>query len=142
MLEALVGRSVSGRGAGIQVSLFDVLAEWMTVPYVQHKHGGSGPTRVGLHHPTIAPYGAYATSEDALTLISIQNEREWVRLCEQVLSRPTTAIDERFVSNNLRVENREALDVEIGASIATMTPSRVSGTVGGGLDRLRLGQLA
>ena len=123
ILEALIGRSISGRGAGVRLSLFDVMAEWMTVPYVQHKHGGSGPTRVGLHHPTIAPYGAYATSDGALTLISIQNEREWVRLCEDVLGRPELAVDRRLASNNLRVEHRADLDSALDAVIATMTRS-------------------
>ncbi len=121
VLEALIGRSTSGRGTGIRISLFDVMAEWMTVPYTQHKHGGTTPTRVGLHHPTIAPYGAYATSEGALTLISIQNEREWMRLCGEVLGRSDMATDARFESNTLRVANRDALDIEMDAVIRTMT---------------------
>ena len=123
VLEALVVRSISGRGRGVAVSLFDVMAEWMTVPYAQHKHGGVTPKRVGLHHPTIAPYGAYATAEGSLTLISIQNEREWVRLCEDVLDRPAVASDERFCSNTSRVANRAALDEQLNAAVGAMTRS-------------------
>lgn len=110
ILEALVGRAVSGHGASLAVSLFDVAAEWMTVPFVQHVHGDGGPSRVGLRHPTIAPYGAYETSDGALTLISIQNEREWERLCNDVLLAPQLIADERFVTNDARVANRADLE--------------------------------
>ena len=43
-------------------------------------------------------------------LISIQNEREWVRLCGKVLGDAGIATDERFDSNNNRVTNRDALE--------------------------------
>lgn len=122
VLEALIGRSVTGEGSGVGVSLFDVAAEWMTVPFLQHA-GGMAPKRVGLAHPTIAPYGAYATSDESLTLISIQNEREWVRLCADVLQAPAMATDDRYDSNEVRVQNRPALEPEIGAIVATMTAS-------------------
>lgn len=121
ILEALIQRSITGVGTALSVSLFDVAAEWMTVPLVQHLYGAGGPTRVGLRHPTIAPYGAYATAEGDLTLISIQNEREWHRLCSEVLDRPGLATDERFSSNNRRVANRHALEAEIGAVVVTMS---------------------
>jgi len=114
------------------VSLFDVAAEWMTVPLVQHEYGAGGPTRVGLHHPTIAPYGAYATSEGAVTLISIQNEREWVRLCEKVLDRANLAADPRFSNNNLRVEHRAEMDVELSAAIGAFSRDEFQRRLGEG----------
>lgn len=120
VLEALVGRSVTGVGAELGVSLFDVAAEWMTVPFLQHA-GGMAPTRIGLAHPTIAPYGAFETGDGSLTLISIQNEREWTRLCTDVLSAAPIATDDRYVSNELRVQNRPALEQEIGAIVASLT---------------------
>lgn len=121
ILEALIARSISGSGSGVRVSLFDVAAEWMTVPYAQHVHGDGGPTRVGLRHPTIAPYGAFETADGTLTLISIQNEREWHRLCDDVLGQPALATDTRFVSNPDRVANRTELEAALGAIISTMS---------------------
>lgn len=120
ILEALIARSMTGVGSAIQVSLFDVAAEWMTVPLVQHD-GGAPPRRVGLKHPSIAPYGAFATSEGSLTLISIQNEREWVRLCGDVLHRPEMATDTRFDSNEQRVANRPDLTKEMNATVGAIT---------------------
>lgn len=123
ILEALIARGVSGNGAGLEVSLFDVAAEWMTVPFAQHVHGRGGPQRVGLRHPTIAPYGAFETSEGSLTIISIQNEREWHRLCADVLGQKELAADARFDSNHDRVVNRNALEDEMSAIISQMTRS-------------------
>lgn len=120
ILEALLARASSGCGGGVQVSLFDVAAEWMTVPFAQQKHGQGGPERVGLRHPTIAPYGAYETSDGSLTLLSIQNEREWNRLCDDVLAEPTLATDQRFCTNSERVQNRAALEHAIASIVGAL----------------------
>ena len=114
VLEALFLRErngmESGGGTSVAVSLFDVAAEWMSVPYIHEVHGNGAPDRAGLHHPSIAPYGAYETRDGIKTILSIQNEREWLRLCEQVLQLGKVAVDDRFGSNNARVKNRIELD--------------------------------
>jgi len=118
ILEALIARSVSGRGRQLKISLFDVAAEWMTVPFIHQQYGEGAPKRIGLHHPSIAPYGAYATGDKVRTLISIQNEREWLRLCESVFASPLLSSDSRFENNNQRVANRGARRKLGSASIA------------------------
>ncbi len=112
VLEALLERAATGQGKAIQVSLFDALADWMTVPLLHQVYGGRAPARVGLNHPSIAPYGAYAAA-DGEVVISIQNEREWQRFCDQVLARPELTADPRFADNSARVANRPALDAAI-----------------------------
>ncbi len=113
VLQALIGRSVTGRGRHVAVSLFHALADWMNVPYLQYVYGGKEPARSGLHHPTIAPYGAYDCRDGKAVLFSIQNEREWVGFCRDVLESPEVATDERFSLNVRRVANRAALDVVV-----------------------------
>jgi crotonobetainyl-CoA:carnitine CoA-transferase CaiB-like acyl-CoA transferase len=110
ILQALVARAKTGEGRAIEVSLFHALAEWMNVPYLQHHYGGREIRRPGLHHPTIAPYGAYRCGDDRMLLISIQNEREWLRLCSDVLDQPDLPQNPQFDSNVHRVENRVSLD--------------------------------
>ncbi len=116
ILQALYARQNTGEGRHIEVSLFSALADWMNVPYVQRHYGGKTIGRPGLHHPTIAPYGVYPCGDGGLILLSIQNEREWVRLASDVLSRPdmTTAPDAPdapdFSTNIARVEHRDALN--------------------------------
>ncbi len=58
IVEALYERTRTGTGKAIAVSLFDGLADWMTVPLLHLEYGGRAPVRAGINHPTIAPYGA------------------------------------------------------------------------------------
>lgn len=116
VLEALMLRARTGTGASLAVSLFDVAADWMSVPLIHGEYGRGAPKRVGLRHPSMAPYGAFETSEGALTLIAIQNEREWQSFCKEVLRSPSASADERFSSNNSRVANRDALEELISAT--------------------------
>ncbi|MDG1257366.1 MAG: CaiB/BaiF CoA-transferase family protein [Paracoccaceae bacterium] len=113
VLQALIGRACCQAGRHISVSLFHALADWMNVPYLQSAYGGKSPMRNGLNHPTIAPYGAFTTSDGKQVLLSIQNEREWVKFCEGVLVSPDLVSDPRFNSNSNRVKNRDALSAII-----------------------------
>ncbi len=115
VLEALLKRGISGKGEEFGVSLFDVAAEWMSVPYIHAEYGNGAPRPIGLRHPSIAPYGAYACSDNRLVLISIQNEREWQRLCADVLEQHGLISDTRFATNNLRVDNFQQLDEALSA---------------------------
>lgn len=116
ILQALIGRSITGEGRLVEVSLYHALADWMNVPYLQHVYGGVTPPRMGLNHATIAPYGAYPCGDGRPILFSIQNEREWAALCADVLGDAAIASDPRFSSNTRRVANRAALD-EIVAGV-------------------------
>ena len=113
ILQALFARERTGRNRGVQVSLYGAMADWMNVPYLQHHYGGKTPGRPGLNHPTIAPYGAYECGDGKPVLISIQNEREWRSLCENLLGDAEIADDPRFATNPDRVANRPALDAII-----------------------------
>lgn len=109
ILEALISRSVTGKGAEIRVSMFDVMAEWLTVPLL-HEEAGKSPKRIGLSHPSIAPYGLFTTSDAARILISIQSDREWRKFCEIVVQKPEMGTDPRFSTNVARVKNRRETD--------------------------------
>ena len=115
ILQALYARSRTGQGRGIEVSLFHALADWMNVPYIQSQYGGREIRRPGLHHPTIAPYGAYQCGDGRQLLLSIQNEREWQRLCSDVLEQPDLPKNPKFSSNVNRVANRTELDAILNA---------------------------
>ena len=110
ILQALYNREKTGEGSAIEVSLFDGMADWMNVPYLQTVYGSRSVERVGLSHPSIAPYGAYMTKCGKKILISIQNEREWIQLCSSVLMLKDLSKDERFNKPTYRVKNRTALD--------------------------------
>jgi itaconate CoA-transferase len=120
VLSALALRDRTGKGSGVAVSLFDGAADWMSIPYVHQVYGRGAPKRLGLKHPSIAPYGAFATKDANEVVISIQNEREWRNFCERFMRQPDLASDSRFSSNTQRVKNREELDTVIGEAFAML----------------------
>jgi itaconate CoA-transferase len=119
--QAIVRQQATGEGAHLQVSLFDSIAEWMTVPLLHADYLGAAPSRVGLAHPSIAPYGGFVTVDDHTILISVQSDAEWRTLCEQVLGRPELGGSAMFATNNDRVANRAATDEAVSACFATCT---------------------
>ena len=118
ILEALYARERSGEGAGIAISLFDGMADWMNVPLMHHLHGPGAPARSGLSHAMIAPYGAYPLGQGGHIVIAIQNNREWTRFSAEVLGDAALAEDARFRDNADRVANRAAMDEKIVAAFA------------------------
>jgi crotonobetainyl-CoA:carnitine CoA-transferase CaiB-like acyl-CoA transferase len=121
VLEALIERGIAGRGKGLKVSLFDAVADWMNVPLLYFEGTGKSPQRLGLAHPSICPYGAFATSDGALVLISIQNEREWATFCSAFLDAPDLPLRPGFESNTIRVANRAVVDARVAQTFAALS---------------------
>jgi crotonobetainyl-CoA:carnitine CoA-transferase CaiB-like acyl-CoA transferase len=135
ILEALIARGRTGLGTGVAVSLFDGLADWMTVPLLHQDYGGRAPARVGLSHASIAPYGAFTAGDGVQIVLAVQNEREWRSFCEIALGQPMLAEDGRFQDNAGRVANRDTLDAAINTVLSQLT--------GAGLaERLEAAQIA
>jgi itaconate CoA-transferase len=120
ILEALIARGRSGKGADIRISMFDVMADWLTVPLL-NAEAGNPPQRMGLAHPSIAPYGVFTSRDGKGILISIQSEREWKKLCADVLGQPALPDDPRFSNMVERVRNRALTDKTVGDSFAALT---------------------
>ena len=120
ILEALILRGRTGKGADIRISMFDVMADWLTVPLL-NAEDGKPPQRKGLAHPSIAPYGVFRSRDGKDILISIQSEREWKKLCADVLDKPDLPNDPRFANMVERVRNRAVTDKTVADSFATLT---------------------
>jgi crotonobetainyl-CoA:carnitine CoA-transferase CaiB-like acyl-CoA transferase len=135
ILEALIERQHSGEGCVIQVSLFDSMAEWMAVPLLHYDYAGTIQSRVGINHATISPYGVYSTNDNLSVVIAIQNEREWQRLCIDVLDQPELLDDERLQSNQQRVLNRDLVDQLINDVFSRMDQAAI-------IDRLKQAGIA
>jgi len=117
ILEALIARGKTGKGTDIRISMFDVTADWLAVPFL-HAADGNPPRRVGLAHPSIAPYGVYTAADGLPLLISVQNDREWAALATEVMARPDLVTDPDFATSNARVANRAAVDAAVGEAVA------------------------
>ena len=120
ILEALFARTRTGKGADIRISMFDVMADWLTVPLL-NSEAGNPPRRMGLAHTSIAPYGVFRSRDGKDILISIQSEREWKKLCAEVLGQPDLPSDPRFANVIERVRNRELTDKLVADIFSTLT---------------------
>jgi crotonobetainyl-CoA:carnitine CoA-transferase CaiB-like acyl-CoA transferase len=120
ILEALISRSRSGQGADIRISMFDVMADWLTVPLLNAENG-QPPKRIGLAHTSIAPYGVFTSKDGRDILISIQSEREWKKLCAEVMNMPDLPNDPRFSNMVERVRNRALTDKTVSDVFGMMT---------------------
>ena len=135
ILNALLLRGRTGKGSRIDVSMLESMAEWMSFPLYYAYDGADPPQRAGASHATIFPYGPFAVGDGNTVMLGLQNEREWVVFCDQVLEQPDLAKNPAFNSNSRRVENREQLRELIVQAFAGMTIDQV-------IDRLELAQIA
>ena len=117
ILEALIARQRTNEGAALSISMFDAMADWMTVPLLQQE-AGAPPQRMGLAHTSISPYGAFLSRDGIAILISIQSDREWRVLAEKVLDDTALAADPAFATNVERVKRRTQTDGRVAAVFA------------------------
>lgn len=113
VLAALIRRGRTGEGATLEITMFEALGEWMGFPAYFTGYGGEAPPRSGAYHATIVPYGPFRAGDGGTVFLSVQNEREFARFCEQVLQNGALAHDPRFASSPARQQNRDALHAEI-----------------------------
>ena len=119
-------RGGTGKGAHIDVSMLESLAEWMSYPLYYAYAGAAPPPRSAASHATIYPYGPFTAGDGGTVMLGLQNEREWRGFCDGVLQQSALATDPRFDSNAKRNEHRDALKAIILATFATITTAQVS----------------
>ncbi|MHC3389649.1 CaiB/BaiF CoA transferase family protein [Streptomyces lavendulocolor] len=143
VLAALVRRGTTGLGGPVEISMLESLAEWMGHPLHHGMHGGQAPTRTGVAHAVIAPYDAYPTADGGQVLLSVQNDREWRRLAEQVLGRPELGDDPAFATNTARVAHRAKTDAVVAEALAGLaTAEAVDRLEAAGIACARLNSVA
>lgn len=126
ILAALMHKQHTGQGQCIDVSMLESLTEWMGYPLYYAFEGASPPPRAGASHSTIYPYGPFPAGDGKTVMLGLQNEREWKVFCDSVLLQPALALDERFVTNAKRSEQREALRSIITQAFSTLTAVEVA----------------
>jgi itaconate CoA-transferase len=128
ILTALYDRECTGRGASLQVSMLDAVGEWMSQPAYFSRYGEEPPRRTGARHPSISPYGPFE-ARDGSVFLGIQNEREWLILCRDILGRADLADDPRFAANTDRVNRNDELTAIVEESFAGRSATQVSGAL-------------
>ncbi|GAA1764460.1 CoA transferase [Nocardioides hankookensis] len=109
VLAALHERSQTGLGRVVRTSLLAGMVGVHAYQGTRWTVGGEVPGLAGDHHPSISPYGMFATGT-APVQIACGSEGLWRALCGAFGWDPTEA---EFATNALRVTNRDALVARI-----------------------------
>src|SRR4029453_13817697 len=94
-------------------------------PFYYAFDGAPPPPRTGAAHAPIYPYGPFAAGDGKTVMLGLQNEREWMVFCRDVLPGPALATNPRFASNSRRSAAREALREIIVDAFASLTAAEV-----------------
>jgi crotonobetainyl-CoA:carnitine CoA-transferase CaiB-like acyl-CoA transferase len=119
ILAALYVRERTGRGQRVESSLLEGQVSWLTYHAVSYFGTGQVPGRLGSSHASLAPYGAYPTS-DGFLVLAVASDALWRRFSRAV-GRPELAEDPRFARNEERVANRPALEALVREILAGRT---------------------
>ncbi|MCY1323630.1 Acetyl-CoA:oxalate CoA-transferase [compost metagenome] len=110
---ALAQRERTGEGQQIDMALLDCMTGVLANQALNFLVSGKAPRRLGNAHPNIAPYQVFPTSDGHL-IVAVGNDRQFVKFCT-LLDRADLATDERYLTNALRVQNRDTLTPELAA---------------------------
>lgn len=113
---ALAQRERTGKGQQIDMALLDCMTGVLANQALNFLVSGKAPRRLGNAHPNIAPYQVFPTADGHL-IVAVGNDRQFVKFCT-LLGRGDLATDERYLTNALRVHNRDSLTPALSAETA------------------------
>ncbi len=128
ILAALYVRERTGQGQKIESSLLEGQVSWLTYHAVSYFATGKVPERLGSYHASVAPYGAFPTS-DGFLLVAVASDALWRRFCDAI-NRPELIEDPRFVTNALRCANRD----DLAGVLNEILSQNTAGTWAGRMD--------
>jgi crotonobetainyl-CoA:carnitine CoA-transferase CaiB-like acyl-CoA transferase len=109
-IAALHHRETTGEGQFIDHSAVEAMTSLVGDSLFAYSLTGEVPQSDGNFHPKICPHGAYPCADQEWISIACATEAEWTALSGLL----GMAADPRFASLALRLENRHALDSELG----------------------------
>jgi CoA:oxalate CoA-transferase len=112
---ALYAREKSGKGAHVDVAMFDATLAFLEHGLMAYVATGHAPGRIGNRHPYMAPFDVFESS-DKHFVICCGNDSLFSRLCSAI-GRPELASDARFLSNQDRMEHQADLKVELETTL-------------------------
>jgi CoA:oxalate CoA-transferase len=112
---ALYAREKSGKGAHVDIAMFDATFAFLEQGLMQYVATGSPPQRIGNRHPYMTPFDTFSSADKDI-VICAGNDRLFSKLCHAV-ERPDLIVDPRFLSNQQRTENHVALKAELEVAL-------------------------
>lgn len=112
---ALYDREKTGKGAHIDVAMFDATLAFLEHGFMSYVATGKAPGRIGNRHPYMAPFDIYE-ARDRQFVICAGNDPLFLKLCNAI-GRSELVADARFSDNHHRMEHaavlKEALEVTL-----------------------------
>ena len=107
ILAALFARERTGKGARVEISMFDAMLNLLSYMGTMWLTNGELPRPPGSGHDYTVPWQAFS-AKDGYVVIATREENFWRKLCE-LLEDPALGRDPRFDSNANRVKHKDIL---------------------------------
>jgi crotonobetainyl-CoA:carnitine CoA-transferase CaiB-like acyl-CoA transferase len=104
---ALSERQRSGKGQHIDMALFDVMVGVLANQALNYFVSGVAPRRIGSAHPNIVPYQSLPV-RDGHIMLAVGSDAQFEKFCA-VIGQSGLAVDARYATNSVRVQNRSTL---------------------------------
>ncbi|KJK23797.1 CoA-transferase [Burkholderiaceae bacterium 16] len=108
---ALYAREQTGKGAHVDVAMFDATLAFLEHGFMSYVATGEAPARIGNRHPYMAPFDVFAAADKAF-VICCGNDHLFGLLCTAI-GRTELGADPRFVTNTSRVAHEVELKAEL-----------------------------
>ncbi len=119
ILAALADRAVTGRGAQVDVAMFDAQIALLENAVARHLNAGDQPKRLGSRHPLIAPFQAFPTKDETI-VVCVDTEAQWKRFCE-VIGRSDLIANPLFPDGNARARHHAQLEPQLISALSQRT---------------------
>ena len=118
IVAALFERAQSGAGTTLDIAMLDATLPWLGYFPHHYWHAGEEPPLLGMRHQYLCPVGPYLAADDRYVCLVVADDRQWAKLCTEVLRRPEWINDERMSTVARRRENRDTVDPMIEHVVA------------------------
>ncbi|MDE0808999.1 MAG: CaiB/BaiF CoA-transferase family protein [Alphaproteobacteria bacterium] len=116
---ALFHRQLTGEATKVDIGMFDCQVALLENAVMRYFTSGTAPGPLGARHPSIAPFEAFET-KDGYIIISAGNDSLFAKMSEG-LGKPQWATDPRYITNDLRSQNVDAIKDEMELVLRTNT---------------------
>jgi crotonobetainyl-CoA:carnitine CoA-transferase CaiB-like acyl-CoA transferase len=119
VLAALSDRNTTGRGAQVDIAMFDSQIAILENAVARYLNAGDVPRRLGSRHPLIAPFQAFPTKDEPVA-ICVDTEEQWSRFCKAI-ERTDLMSNPHFGNGSDRAKYHAELEPELIKALMTRT---------------------
>jgi crotonobetainyl-CoA:carnitine CoA-transferase CaiB-like acyl-CoA transferase len=127
ILAGLLAREKSGKGAAIQVSLFDTALGLLGYNLQTFWERGVQPAKCGSSHESLCPYQAFEAADGPI-MIGVANDNLWRKFCS-VTGLDSIVDDPKYRTNADRVRHRAETLAHVRAAIAAKSVAHWNATL-------------